>query len=339
MTVEMNIETMLERFRGFLSVIRGLRPLTVRRYTRAVERFFEWYLSRGVQGGKPGSGPPPSLTASLDVSLITAEDIEAWLKDLYYHHANFQNVSRSSKLSALKVFWQWLLARGLIQTGPVSLIPSPRVVRPMPKKFTTSQLSRIFGAPDVTTPRGIRDLAILKTLYGTGPRVNEIRGLNLDDVHPSGPSSVYLHYQTKGGKERMVRLARNPSEALLRWCAIREAHAAPGVRALFVSLQQPTPGTRLSNKAYNSILKKYAAAIGITTERVFVHRMRTTFATDLYDLGYNILEISIQMGHSGVETTQRYIAVSERALKKTAIPEKRWRELEKMEERRLSVDE
>jgi len=321
-----NTAGLIKSFESYLSVIRGLRPGTVRLYARIVERFFEWLPSDGGVGGQ------------VDVTAITSVDVEGWLKDLYYHHANFRNVTRSTKLSALKIFWKWLLSRGYIKNDPVSLMPSPRVVRRMPKKFTANQLSRLFGSPDAATPRGLRDLAILKVLYGTGPRVNEIRTLNLEDVHPSGPASVYLHYQTKGGKERMVRLARNPSEALLRWCAIRENHAAPGEAALFVSLKSPASGTRLSKDAYNNILKKYAKAIGITGERVFVHRMRTTFATDLYDLGYNILEISIQMGHSGVETTQRYIAVSEKALKKTAIPEKRWRELEKMEERRLSVD-
>ncbi len=316
-------DELIKHFKSYLSVIRGNRPGTVELYARIVERFFEWLPSQGGSGGR------------IDLSVITSLDVEAWLKDLYYHQANVRNVTRSTKLSALKIFWKYLLSRGYIKSDPVSLMPSPRVVRLMPKKFTTGQLSRLFGSPDAAMPAGLRDLAILKTLYGTGPRVNEIRCLNLEDVHPSGPASVYLHYQTKGGKERMVRLARNPSEALLRWCAIRENHAVPGEQALFVSLKNPEAGTRLSKNAYNSILKKYADAIGITGERVFVHRMRTTFATDLYDLGYNILEISIQMGHTGVETTQRYIAVSEKALKKTSIPESRWRELEKLEARRI----
>lgn len=318
MKEQAGIKTYIEGYKEYLLILRGRASGTVKRYVRALEVFDEWLTNRG------GAFPPAPVPAAS----VTHADVEAWMKDLFYHHGNLQNISRAAKLSALKSFWQYLKYSGVIEANPLALIPSPKVQRPMPQKFSTSQLRRIFTAPDLSTHRGVRDMAILKLLYGSGPRVDEIRELNVDSLHVSG-SDIYLHYtKTKGGKERIVHLRRNPSEALVRWLTFRASFVADGEQALFVSMSRSASGVRMSAKAYNEILKKYAVMAGITSERVFVHKMRATFATDLYDLGFGVLEISYLMGHDSVETTQRYIAISETALKKTAIPDRRWRELE-----------
>lgn len=318
----MDILSYLNGFEEHLMVLLGRSSGTVKRYCRTVESFSDWINSRGVEGGMPRT----ALS-------ITQGDIEAWLKDLYYHQGNLQNISRASKLSALKAFWKYLEYKGVIDDNPLRLVPSPKISRPLPQKFSTFQLRQIFAGPDLSTPMGIRDMAILKVLYGSGPRVDEVRNLNLDDLHYNG-RDIYLHYHiTKGGKERVVHLRRNPSEALMRWSSIRERFTDPrdpdSARSLFVSMSNNTPGCRMSVHAYNAVLKKYSGLVGLNSERVFVHKMRSTFATDLYDLGFGIIEISHLMGHRSVETTQWYIAISDSALKKTAIPDKRWRELER----------
>lgn len=313
----MNILSYLPEFREHYAVLLGRRSGTIANYSRTLERFDAW-LKRGGVGGSP------------DVADISQSDVEDWLKALFYHHGNLQNITRAGKLSAIKAFWKFLVYKKVLRESPMELIPSPRITRPLPQKFSTKQLRSLFAGPDLSTPIGVRDLAILKTLYGSGPRVDEVRYLDVDDLH-HGRKDIYLHYRkVKGGEERVVHLLRSPSEAIMNWLAIRENHVdATDTRALFVSMTSNRAGSRLSVKAYNEILKKYASLVGIKNERVFVHKMRATFATDLYDLGFDILEISYIMGHKSVETTQRYIAISERALKKTAIPNKRWRELER----------
>src|SRR3972149_1525635 len=110
-------------------------------------------------------------------------------------------------ISAIKAFWRFLAHKGVIsENSPILKIPSPKIVRPLPRKFATEQLRRIFSRPDLSTPGGIRDMAILKVLYGTGPRVDEIRMLDIDDLHPDR-KDIFIHYRnTKGGKERRVHL-------------------------------------------------------------------------------------------------------------------------------------
>lgn len=313
----MNLLHYIPAFREHLSVIRGRRPGTVDNYTRTLEMFNKWIENQGSARG-------------IDIQAITANDVEAWMKDLFFQQGNFKNVSRATKLSALKTFWRFLKARGIVSANILELVPSPKVMRTIPEKFTTTDLRRIFSAPDLSKPSGIRDIAIFKVLYGSGPRVSEIRGLNLSDIRVDGVRS-YLHYYTKGGKERSIPLLRNPTEALMRWITIREKFVDPldpDRDAVFLSLARNHSGRRLSTNAFNDLLKRAASSTGVDCAKVFIHKMRTTYATDLYDSGCGLLEVSHNMGHTDSNTTKAYIAISEKALKKTVITAKRWKELD-----------
>lgn len=310
----MIISDCLPRFQEHLKVVLGFRDGTIKRYCYTLRRFEKWIASRGVECG---------------IDAISQADIEDWLKDLFYNQGNMKNSSRASKLAAIKKFFAYLVYDKAIDKNedPAVNIPSPKVAKVMPQKFSTSQLRAIFTAPDLGSPMGIRDLAILTVLYGCGPRVEEIREMGLDDLRFTG-NDIYVYIQGKGAKERTVRLLRRASSNLRNWLVIREQYAAPGERALFVSFRPPQVGSNLSKVSYNNILKKYAAAVGIKNERVFVHKVRATFATDLYDADHGLIEISMLLGHSSVETTQGYIVISDKVLKKTAISDKRWKELE-----------
>jgi len=311
----------LKEFVEYLEIVLGRRRSTVKRYARNIE-LFDHYLKK--RGGAGGNEHP-------DVVDVTQADIEAWLKSLFFQQGNLQNITRATKLAAIKAFWKFLLYRGYVKEDLIARVPTPKTSRPLPQKFSTKHLRRIFAAPDISTDRGLRDVAILKLLYAAGPRVSEIAGLDLGDIHEAG-DNFYIHFRdTKGGKDRIVRLRKSPTDTLAMWLVVREGYAPPEEQAVFIALKKK-PRTRLSTVSYNAILKKYAAQVGIKTERVFVHKMRATFATDLYDLGFGVKEISVQMGHTSVESTERYIAISDTALKKTAIPEKRWRQLEKKED-------
>ena len=314
----MIISDCLPRFQEHLKVVLGFSTGTIDRYCYTLTRFEKWITSRGVEGG---------------IDTISRDDILDWLKDLFYNQGNIKNSSRASKLAAIKKFFDYLVYDGAIDKdkNPAANIPSPKVAKVMPQKFSTAQLKAIFTAPDRGSPMGIRDLAILTVLYGCGPRVEEIREMGLDDLRFAG-NDIYIYIQGKGAKERTVRLRSRASSNLRNWLVIREQYAAQGERALFVSFRPPQVGSNLSKVSYNNILKKYAAAVGIKNERVFVHKVRATFATDLYDADHGLIEISMLLGHSSVETTQGYIVISDKVLKKTAIPDKRWKELEERDD-------
>lgn len=305
----MDILGYLDKFENYLRVLSGFSPLTIKRYTYVLVSVDSYFKGVGID----------------KVLDIDRGAVEEWLKKMYYGGSR-KNSTRAMKLAAVRKFFSFLVYDKAILAAdnPVSEIPTPKVGRIMPQKFGTEQLQGILNAPDRETAVGIRDGAILTLLYGAGPRVSEIKDLNLDDLRFSG-HDIYMYIHGKGMKERTVRLRSRAAAELKRWLVIREDIVVPGGELpVFVSVGL---SKRMSTVTYNTILKKYAAMAGVKNERVFAHKMRATFASDLYDMGFAIKEISILLGHNSTITTERYIAISEKALKQTAIPNARWAEI------------
>ncbi len=317
------LEALLEQWQEFMLIQRGLRARGVARYASTVRGFFAW-------------------RQSLDVTTITRAEVERWQKALYLELGNLSNRSRASKLSALRNFCRWLLYTNTIKADPTEGIPSPKALRLLPSKFSKDELRRLFAAPDLETRQGVRDLAILKTLYASGLRVSELVALDVGHLIDTGG---YIRIQVidgKGGKGRTLTLRSNPSTTLRRWLTIRSGIESESA-AVFVRLRGSVG--RLSEVSIQNILKKHAATAGIDPTTAHCHKLRATFASDLYDSGHDhcprcghaiqyvgVLEVGAQLGHDDVKTTMGYIAISDRVLKKTAIPDRRFREIEREED-------
>lgn len=327
-----SIENLITEWMEHLFIQKGQRLTGVGRYATTVRGFFAWL--------KQASLPD-------DPSEITRTDIGEWQKALFYDLGNISNRSRASKLSAVRSFFQWLKYSGLRHDDPTKGIPSPKIQETLPQKFSTEELRLLFSAPPRDTMMGLRDLAILKTLYAAGPRVSELIKLDLNHLVDTGG---YIRLQIicgKGGKDRTVTMRTNPSRALRDWVAIRRGIEAD-TPAVFIRLKKGGvrgESDRLSDRSIQNILKKYARIVGIDDVDVFCHKMRSTFATDLYDSTpercvcgrhihiVGIQEVSILLGHEDIKTTAGYIAISDRVLRKTAIPDKRFNEIEEGGER------
>jgi site-specific recombinase XerD len=314
------MEALIFAWMEFLSIERGQRPTTVRQYEKIVRSFLTW--------------------AKLPLNQVTRESVSEWMKHLYYEQANISNRSRASKLSALRSFFAWLKNTQHIAFDPTKGIPSPKVQDTLPQKFSTEELRTIFAGPARDTVMGLRDLAMLKTMYAAGTRVSELVNLDVNHLIDTG-GYIRLQIQGKGGKARTVTLRKNPSSTLREWLHMRMGIEADD-SALFIRLKGK-PVSRLSTKTAETILKKHAAAIGLDDAEVFVHKMRATFATDLYDSGNDEcphcrrkityvgpVEVAMLLGHepTDLSTVMRYIAISERVLRKTAIPDRRFNEIE-----------
>lgn len=320
----MRLETLIFSWMEFLAIQKGQRPRGVATYERVVRGFFRWAAHENY--------------AAVDRGILSE-----WMRSLFYDQGNLSNRSRASKLSALRSFFGWLVFAGHLRHDPTKDMPSPRIQPALPQKFSTDELRLLFAAPSRETLQGKRDIAILKTLYAAGPRVSELVGLNQSDITDTGG---YIRLQIKdgkGGKGRTVTMRTNPSRSLREWLAIRRELPSTS-DAVFIRLHKGGKSTetdRLSTRYILDIIKKYAAIVGIDSADAFCHKMRSTFATDLYDSGddkcprcghavrnIGIYEIMALMGHADPKTTMGYIAISERTLRKTAIPDKRFREIE-----------
>lgn len=317
-------EPLLEDWREYCLIQKGQQPRGVKQYERCVRGFFVWLEAKGFA--------PDPLTVARD-------HVTEWQRSLFYEQGNVSNKTRATKLFALKSFFGFLLYAGQIDFDPVKDIPAPKTQPNLAQKFSTEDLRLLFAAPDREKTAGVRDAAILKTMYAAGPRVAELVALDFNHIHDSGGYIRIEILRGKGGKSRTITLRTLASQALREWLIIR-SEIETEHKAVFIALHGKKHG-RLSTKSVHNVFKKYAAIVGIDSAEVFCHKMRSTFASDLYDSGNDkcprcktaiqyvgLLEVQALMGHEDPKTTQGYIAISDRVLRKTAIPDRRFREIE-----------
>jgi integrase/recombinase XerD len=235
-----------------------------------------------------------------DLNLVTPEIIQAYLAQLKKRQLSPR--TRQAYLSALKGFFAYLIKQGLATADPAAGIVSPKPNITLPEVPTEAEILQILAVPDLRTPIGIRDRAILELLYSSGIRRQELVNLNLNDVDLE---SGYLQViQGKNRKDRTVPLgdiAAKFIEAylkLVRWWFLRDA----GETALFIDSAK---GHRLSPQTVKHIVAKTIRKTGIT-KKVTPHTLRHAMATHLLQNQADIRHIQIMLGHASLAATQVY---------------------------------
>jgi len=297
--------TLADEFTQWFVVINGRSKTAAKKYVVTAGKFFDFVASRQAR-------PDPA-------------QVEAWMRHIYQQCKNKSNSTRASRLSGLRSVCKWMVEKGHLPSDPTEGIPTPRFTPPAATKFDTSELQALMSAPDPDKVIGIRDKAILMLFYVTGMRREEMSDLTIDRLHLSG-SGGFVTIRGKGAKHRSVGFGKGVVPILRKWLITRAQYAAPEEKHLFISIHAHTTdgaGHGLGINAMHHVIKRAAAAIGMRSDAAFLHKLRATYATDLYDNGFNVGEIRTLMGHSSELTTWRYIAISERHLKKTRIPDDR----------------
>lgn len=218
--------------------------------------------------------------------------------------------SQSRSLSTLRRFYRWQLARGRIAADPTLKLANP--VRPsrLPKVLSESQVEALLAAPDTATPLGLRDRAMLETLYATGLRVSELVTLKLHEV---GFNEGVLRVLGKGSKERLVPLGEEAIDWLGRFLAQGRRDILKGQQsdALFVTGR----GGAMSRQMFWNLVKRYAGSAGINPARLSPHVLRHAFATHLLNHGADLRVVQLLLGHADISTTQIYTHVARARLK------------------------
>jgi len=244
-------------------------------------------------------------------------DYIAWLME--------QGVVKASiarKLSAIRSFYRYLLQEELVSASPLPLSRkrgersssfSLKLDRRLPSFLTTDEISQLLEAPDLTTPQGLRDRALLELLYASGLRVSELVKLNLEQVNLN---TNEIRVWGKGSKERVVLMGEPAAEALTVYLKQGRPQLASGKRtgALFLNRY----GERLPERRVQRILEKYANRTGIG-KRVHPHMLRHTFATHLLDGGADLRVVQELLGHASLASTQIYTHVSKGQAKKVYL--------------------
>ena len=243
-------------------------------------------------------------------SLLAAErtDVEAFLAAQFQKKAKIASINR--RLSTLRRFYRLHAAQATIGADPTLRVKSPKLPRSLPRNLSEDQVAALLGAPDTGTPLGLRDRAMLETLYATGLRVSELVGLKLSQV---SLDMGVVRVLGKGNKERLVPLGEEAIDWLKRYCATARTELGGDAKAeaVFVTARRG-PMTR---QAFWQLIKRHAATAGIARTALSPHTLRHAFATHLLNHGADLRVVQLLLGHSDITTTTIYTHVARERLK------------------------
>jgi integrase/recombinase XerD len=292
------LETAVARYLDHLIVERGLSDHTVAAYRRDLGRYRRFLEGRDL--ADPADVDESAVRSFLaSVSASTYGDEER----------PYRATSVARTLSSVRSFHRFLLREGLAERNPAAGVVQPKLPRSLPHPLTVDEVRRLLAAPDPSTPAGRRDHAILEVLYGSGLRVSELTGLDVDDVDLE---EGYVRVLGKGGKEREVPLGRYGREAVEAYLtAARPSLVSDRARgALFLNQR----GGRLSRQSCDRMVRAAARTAAID-RHVSSHTLRHSFATHLLEGGADVRVVQELLGHASVATTQIYTLVTREHLR------------------------
>ncbi len=225
------------------------------------------------------------------------------------HGQGMKPRSGARLISTLKQFYLWAIEQGLRQDDPAADLATPKLPRSLPKAMTESEVELLLQSPDLETPLGLRDKAMLELLYATGLRVSELVSLRGEQL---SLAQGVVRVRGKGSKERLVPLGDEAQHWIERYLreARAELHPHPEP-ALFITQR----GAAMTRQGFWALIKRYALVAGVRAS-MSPHTLRHSFATHLLNHGADLRVVQLLLGHSDLSTTQIYTHVAREGLKK-----------------------
>lgn len=283
----------IESFTAYQQVGRNVSPLTVKAYTEDLVQFADFARKIDLS----------------DWNQVRYQHIRQFLGGL--QREGYQRASIARKLAALRAFYRFLLRQGKVESDPASAVSTPKQEKRLPKVLQEPQIELLMRAPDCMKPAGLRDRAILETLYASGMRASELVGLRVDDVSQGDEVRVF----GKGSKERIVLLGRAAREALSEYVTKGRPQFAAKATKPSTALFLNRSGGPLTARSVQRVLDKYFQAASAEM-KVSPHVLRHSFATHLLEHGADLRVVQELLGHADIATTQIYTHVSQEYLKR-----------------------
>jgi integrase/recombinase XerD len=242
------------------------------------------------------------------VEVLNRAAIEGHVRQLMGEGRSPRSVARA--VACYRSFYRFLVVSGQLQTSPAADLQPPRAWKTLPKFLTADEVDRLLAAPDVSTPRGVRDRALIEVLYATGLRVSELINLRSQDLNLDGG---YLTCTGKGRKQRLVPFGVEATGWIARYIkdarpVLLKRRASP---KLFVNARG---GSSLTRVGFWKILKAYGRQSGLATT-LSPHVLRHSFATHLLERGADLRAIQLMLGHADLSTTQIYTHILDARLR------------------------
>ncbi len=287
--------TAIARFLQYLNVERNASAYTIKSYREDLTALAD-YLTEA----RGGNCPRPEA--------ITVLELRGYVAAM--HEAGYAKTSIARRLASLRSFFKFGQREGWTKTNPAKPLRNPRKGRSLPHFLSAEDIGRLLSAPPANTAMGLRDRAILETMYSAGLRVSETVGLNRGDIDFD---DGILRVRGKGRKERLAPIGSYAAAALQKWLAkarLNPREPAGGAAPVFLNKF----GRRLTTRSVARMLEKYLQLTSLDT-RTTPHSLRHSFATHLLDRGADIRSVQELLGHKSLVTTQIYTHVSTAALR------------------------
>ena len=269
----------------------GLAKTTLDSYRSDLGNFSRWLTQQNTQM----------------LSSATTIDLQQFLAFLA---ARTKASSQARHLSTLRRFFQWQIDRGRRSDDPSQSLANPSKPSRLPKIISEHQIDGLLRAPDTSTALGLRDRAMLETLYATGLRVSELVTLRLFEL---SLDEGLVRVMGKGSKERLVPLGEEAIDWVTRYVRTSRGEILKGQQSddLFVTAR----GGAMTRQMFWTLIKRYAPLAGIATEKLSPHVLRHAFATHLINHGADLRVVQLLLGHADISTTQIYTHVARERLK------------------------
>jgi len=290
----MELEAAANSFLNYARVERGLSSATIEAYCRDLTKFVNFAMKR-----------------KRSVLQITRDDIVDFLAGLYRSGLDSRSVAR--QMSTLRNLFRFLQSDNIVQQDPTETLESPKIRRTLPACLSQHEVDRLLSLPNLKTPLGLRDRALLDVLYSSGLRVSEVVGLKLGDIDFE---MGCIRCLGKGNKERIVPIGKKALASVEQY--VRQARPI-----LLRSQRKPSPtpqiflnhcGRGISRIGIWTILGEYGRMIGLR-KKLTPHKLRHSFATHLLEGGADLRSVQLMLGHADISTTQIYTHIMEDRLK------------------------
>ena len=282
-------------YQTYLRIEKGLALNTAQAYGDDVDKLTRYLAEQGIA-----------------VEQANTRDLESFIAALHDLGIGPRSVARI--ISGIKSFYKYLRLEGFTEQNPTQLLDSPRLGRHLPEVLTLAEIDAMISCIDMSTPEGIRNRAIIETLYGCGLRVSELVGLQMSLIYAD---DEFVLVRGKGDKQRMVPISQVELETI--------AHYVSEVRSKLVVSRGSEDilflnrrGHQLSRQMVFIIIKRLCELAGIH-KQVSPHTLRHSFATHLLEGGANLRAIQQMLGHESITTTEIYVHIDRSRLRQEIL--------------------
>lgn len=283
-------ERLTQLFEGYIRLERGLAENSVTSYLMDVDKLLDYLEEENI--------------AVTDVTLDTLREFIGALREM-----GIAERSQARMIAGLRAFFKFLSIEEFVEADPSALLESPRTGLHLPEVLSVEEIDDMISAIDLGDTLGIRNRAIMETLYGSGLRVSELVNVEIPRLYLD---DGYMIVRGKGDKERLAPLSPVAVDAIREWLSVRDEIDPEPSHAHFLFLNRS--GRQLTRQMIFTVVRRLADAAGIT-KTISPHTLRHSFATHLLEGGANLRAIQMMLGHESITTTQIYLHIDRASLR------------------------